>query len=149
MSYVLTREALKRLVKRTIIYGTCEVTDQVNEDFNVGDCLKNEALQINTLDEFKRYRFFPVPIGDFISAERRDPKYWLWSYNYYPVKWKLDCCSNTFIGEHNATIEYQYLLRYLIYNSIIFLNNKYNRVTELPKKKTFQEMLIESFDIEL
>ncbi len=80
------------------------------EDLNLGICLKDEVLQVNTLDEFKRQRILLVGIDTMLEAER-NKKHWIWSYTYYPVKWKYDCCSSTLIGDHYISIEEQYLLR--------------------------------------
>lgn len=145
MSYVLTGEAMKRLVS-ILINEECDATDPINEDLNVGYCLQNDVLQIDTRDEFKAHRFFPIFISQVIGYDEI-PDYWFWEYNYYDTKWNFECCSETFIGAHYSDIEYQYLLKFLIHNMTVFLNNKYDKVLELPKKKSLVDMLLESIEI--
>ncbi len=148
MSYILSREALKRFIKNKIISENCTTTDPVNEDLNLGICLKDDVVQINTLDEFRRHRYFPIGVETMVETQR-DYKYWIWDYTFYPMKWKLDCCSDTYIGQHYIYVPEQYLLKYLIYNATVFLNNKYNRPLKLPKKKPLQRILLDSMDVEI
>jgi hypothetical protein len=147
-SYVFTREALIRLIRNKIVLDNCYIADRVNEDLNFGICMKDEVLQVNTLDEFKRHRIFPVGIDSMMELQR-DKNYWIWPYTYYPMNWKYDCCSTTLIGDHYITIQEQYLLRHLVYNVTVLLNNKYNHPPKLPKQKPFLKTLLDSMDIEV
>jgi hypothetical protein len=148
-SYVFTREALKRLIRNKIVLDNCYIADRVNEDLNFGICMKDEVLQVNTLDEFKRHRIFPVGIDSMLSLGKRENSYWIWPYTYYPVNRKYDCCSNTLVGYHYVNVEEQYLYRYLVYNVTVLLNNKYNHPPKLPKQKPFLKTLLDSIDIEV
>jgi hypothetical protein len=147
VSYILSREALKRFIKNKFISKNCITTDPVNEDLNMGICLKDDVIQVNTLDEFKRHRIFPVGVESMLATVRSS-KYWIWDYTFYPLKWKFDCCSDTYIGQHYVSVYDQYLLNYLIYNVTVLLNNKYNHPPELPKKKSLQKILLDSIDVQ-
>ncbi len=147
-SYAITREALKRLIRYKIICDRYYVANRANEDLNFGICLKDELLQINTLDEHKRHRIFPAGVGAMLAIERHK-SHWIWPHTYYPVKWKFDCCSSTLIGDHLVSIEEQYLYRHLIYNVTVLLNNKYQHPAELPKQKPFVNTLLASMDIKV
>jgi hypothetical protein len=145
LSYILSREALKRFIKNEITSKNCTIADPINEDLNMGICLKDEVVHINTLDEFERHRAFPAGVQAMMEINRAY-EYWIFDFTYYPIKMKLDCCSDTYIGQHYCYVDEQYLLKYLIYNVSVLLNNKYNHPPELPKKKPLQKILLDSMD---
>lgn len=99
------------------------------------------AISVDTRDELKQIRFFPV--GPEEHFTKNFTNYWYYDYLYYDAKRGLDCCSDTFIGTHYVQPSEFYFLEYLIYRASAFgINNEIT--TELPRKLTLQEILIAS-----
>lgn len=99
----------------------------------------NFAIHVDTRDELKQKRFFPVGAQEHIK-HNYDKSMWYYMQSYYESERGLDCCSDTVIGMHYIDPKQFYFLEYLIYRASAF--GVYKNVTEvLPRKLELQEIL--------
>jgi hypothetical protein len=146
MGYVFTREGLRRLYEK-MMSKECPMVEKSLEDQEFGKCLADNVLQVNTLDEQKRHRFFHQSFDPEISQFGEYDSVWIREHVYYPFKKGLDCCSPTHIATHHIGLDIMYLFDYLIKNVSIFGLKKYPKFV-LPKKWTKEEIAMAVLDVD-
>lgn len=145
MAYILSKEALKRFNDQ-IISNNCRTDAGGAEDLEVGICLRNNTIQVDTRDENHKHTFYPtLPEDDLNPFGQR---YWYHTYQFYKIDQGSNCCSDMPIGFHYIDIENMYLMDYLFYRVHPFGVGK--RISDkLPKKVTFRQMLLDSIDVKV
>ncbi|XP_053614004.1 glycoprotein-N-acetylgalactosamine 3-beta-galactosyltransferase 1-like isoform X2 [Plodia interpunctella] len=116
-SYVLSREALTRLVSKGLDPKLCNTSPiGYAEDLDLTLCLdKLGVTPMDSRDEYERGRFFPfVPNHHVDATIKKD--YWFWVYNYYPLSTGRDCCSEFTISFHYINRNMMYVLEYFVYH---------------------------------
>ncbi|PAA76604.1 hypothetical protein BOX15_Mlig016758g1 [Macrostomum lignano] len=116
-SYVLSRAAVKALVEKAFKKENnfCRKHGGA-EDVNMGNCLENVGVSIlDSIDEKGRERFHPFDAASHIDYANWPKDFWLWKYNYHPIKVGLDCCSSTAISFHYIRPVDMLTLHYFIY----------------------------------
>ncbi|CAG5132784.1 unnamed protein product [Candidula unifasciata] len=116
--YVLSKEAVKRLVKQGFEdSGKCRGDGGGAEDVEMGKCLHNVGVEAgDTRDELGRERFHPFIPEHHLIPDILPKDMWYWSYNYYPAKQGQECCSDYAITFHYVPPNMMYVLEYLIYH---------------------------------
>ena len=113
----------------------------------LGKCLAKSAIFVDTRDELKQMRFFPIPLYDHFDP-KSSTTYWYFERLYYKVALgSVDCCSNTIAGMHYITPNEMYSLDYLIYHVHPYGISK-NKNDGIPDKLTLNEILERSRDID-
>ncbi|XP_077485297.1 glycoprotein-N-acetylgalactosamine 3-beta-galactosyltransferase 1-like [Amblyomma americanum] len=116
--YVLSREALRRVVEQGLMQGRCRPDGSSPEDAELGRCLKNVgAIRVETRDVLGRNRFFPLAIEHFLAASALPRTWWIWRYSMYPVQTGKNCCSDTAVAFHYVRPQSMYLFEYLLYHA--------------------------------
>lgn len=82
--YVLTREAVRRLVEIALDNpDVCDQHDKEMEDIEIGKCLENVNVTApDTRDSHLRARFLPLGPVNHLNPNM-DPNYWYWKYRFY------------------------------------------------------------------
>ncbi len=125
----------------------CRNDSRGAEDAEVGICLADTAIQVNTRDAKGRHRFFPVPITS--ALDPLGPSYWYQHNQYYKLKMGLDCCSDTPIGFHYISPHFMYVLDYFLYSVYPFgVQHEDENEDELPQKISMEKLLIDSMGID-
>ena len=105
--------------------------------------MAKSAIFVDTRDDLKQMRFFPVSIYDHMSYIKDE---WYNQYLYYDFpRGSLDCCSKSIAVLHYITPQQMYYLDYLIYHV-----NPYglqNGHEEWPRNLTLEEIIAAS-DVE-
>ncbi len=117
------------------------------EDQEFGKCLADNVLQVNTLDELKRHRFFHRYLDRELSKFDEYDSAWIRKHIYYPMQYGLNCCSPTHIATHHIEVEQMYFFDYLIRNVSVFGVKKYPKF-ELPKRQTKEEILMAAMHVD-
>ncbi|CAO1369060.1 unnamed protein product [Diamesa hyperborea] len=115
--YILSKKALSKFNQKILNNGDiCKGSETGDEDFEMGKCLQNTTIFVDTRDEQNQMRFFPLSVEDHFQANR-DPDYWYFQNLYYNVtQGSLDCCSDSVAGLHYIDPKEMYMLDYLIYH---------------------------------
>ncbi|XP_037027760.1 glycoprotein-N-acetylgalactosamine 3-beta-galactosyltransferase 1-like isoform X2 [Bradysia coprophila] len=118
--YVLSREAVRRLVERAIPNGNiCLGGDLGPEDVVLGYCLSHVNVSaVDTRDSTGRERFFPFePTAHLVPSPNDNASdYWYIKYSVHEIKDGLKCCSNNAVSFHYVKPSDMYVLDYLIYS---------------------------------
>lgn len=116
--YVLSREAVKRLVEKTIFNKSlCTHGNEGFEEVEIGRCLENaNVTPVDTRDAMGRYRFFPFNVETHIIPEKIPDSSWFWNTIYYPYKTGLDCCSDTAVSFNSVEPRKMILMEYFLYH---------------------------------
>lgn len=143
MGYILSKEALKRFYNQ-IILNNCRIAGDGNEDLELGNCLANSTIQVDTRDDNHKHTFYPASADD--ALDPFGTPFWYQSYQFYKVRQGLNCCSEMPIGFHYINIENMYLMDYLFYR--VYPIGVGKRISEkLPTKVSFRQMLLDSIDV--
>ena len=93
LGYVLSREALRRLVETGLHWpeDLCARGPNGAEDAEIGKCLEQlQVAAMDTRDALGPERFLPFGPEHNMNLEMadvmRDKEYWYWQYIYYPPK---------------------------------------------------------------
>ncbi|CAG0902939.1 unnamed protein product [Darwinula stevensoni] len=119
LGYVLSREALDRLVNRAFPNPmTCPLL-QGPEDINVGVCLAAVGVEGgDSRDEYGGWRFHHLATWyhvDPIPEHEGNIPEWFTNYTAYPHRRGLGCCSHTAVSFHYVKPEELYEYDYFIY----------------------------------
>lgn len=145
MAYILSKEALKRFHNQ-LMGQKCRSDGDGAEDLEMGNCLVNNTVQVDTRDELEGHRFFPVSPNDAL-----DPfgmQYWYQKNQFYKINIGLSCCSDTPIGFHYVDISHMYLMEYLFYRVQPFGISR-NISYILPEKLEMKDILQASLGLHL
>lgn len=140
--YVLSREAVTRLVERAIPSAAmCRADGGGYEDVEMGKCLENvQAIAGDTRDAHGRERFFVnTPEFHLIAGK---PDLTRWSKKWYKMEPGLDCCSDNPISFHNIRPNMMHVMEYLIYHLRPF--GIVGQPQPLPKKLNFIDLVHQS-----
>ncbi|XP_055389325.1 glycoprotein-N-acetylgalactosamine 3-beta-galactosyltransferase 1-like [Condylostylus longicornis] len=114
--YVLSKEALKRLVEVAFENDQICRIDGLNEDFEMGLCLHSVGVIAgDTRDSKGRSRFHPLGISVLRPNAFKNNATWLWKYQYYVFNFGLKHISDRAISFHYVNSNQMYLCEYLIY----------------------------------
>ena len=92
--YVMSREALDRLVQRAMhdpqqcLRDGTSINQSIYyiEDVEIGQCLQSvDVLAGDSRDEHGKHRFHPFPPSTILVRGRLPRDLWYWDYNYYPA----------------------------------------------------------------
>lgn len=116
--YVLSREAVKRLVEQTIPNkALCADGNEGIEEEEIGRCLENaNVTAVDTRDAKGRYRFFPFNMETHIIPGKIANDSRFWKTIYYPYKTGLDCCSDTAISFNSMDARRMIFMEYMLYH---------------------------------
>lgn len=122
--YVLSREALRRLVERGFEPNLpeCRVFDTANEDVEIGKCLEAVGVEAgDTRDSQGRETFLPLS-PSFLLSDNLNLVPWYSQYNFYKPTQGSDnhqqksCCSPEPISFHYIDPHLMYLIDWLLYD---------------------------------
>ncbi|VDN96959.1 unnamed protein product [Rodentolepis nana] len=115
--YVLSRAAL-RLIAEGMIKETKGCMKRYGaEDVNLGECAEAVGVKLlDSLDEHQQEVFHPFPPATMLNKARMDKISWIHSYNFFPVKTGLDCCSDHTVSFHYISPFEMYVLEFLVYH---------------------------------
>lgn len=116
-SYILSRKALEIFVEQIIPNDVCRSEYCGDEDLEMGRCLQNSTVFMDTRDEYNQKRFFPIGIEAHFKPEI-DSTLWYFQINFYAFigQGSLECCSDKIIAMHYIKPSEMYYLEYLIYH---------------------------------
>jgi glycoprotein-N-acetylgalactosamine 3-beta-galactosyltransferase len=141
-SYILSKKILEKFVTKLMHNSEfCRSGDTGAEDLELGRCLENSTIYVDTRDELNQKRFFPVGVEEHLRPFYNESSYWYDQMIYYPARYgSLDCCSDVPIQFHYIPPVEMYLFEYLIYTVHPYGVSK-NLTEQLPRKLTFDEIL--------
>ncbi|XP_064553431.1 uncharacterized protein LOC135438844 [Drosophila montana] len=114
--YVLSREAVRRLVEHGLNSGRCNENQMGTEDFEMGLCLsKCNVSAGDSRDPNGRHRFLPLSVESMIIPGSLDKDFWLYDFAYYKFKEGLECCSTYATTIHYVIYYQMYMFEYLLY----------------------------------
>lgn len=145
--YILSKKALQKFATEIKSNATvCSLSEDGNEDWEMGRCLQHSAIAADERDERFGKRFFPAGILEHLKPEK-DLEYWYDNSQYYSVpQGSLECCSDTPVALHYVSPEEMYMMEYLTRRVHPFGLEK-NLTEKLPRKLTLEE-IIERSDVE-
>ncbi|GFR68833.1 glycoprotein-N-acetylgalactosamine 3-beta-galactosyltransferase 1 [Elysia marginata] len=112
--YILSREALRRLVVNGILGKFCGPFTGV-EDLDIGRCLYTVGVEAkDSLDNFGLERFHPLNFFAYFGNLKLPA--WTGDYAFHPLKRGFECCSNKTISFHYIRAHEMYMLEFLIYH---------------------------------
>ncbi|XP_037529325.1 glycoprotein-N-acetylgalactosamine 3-beta-galactosyltransferase 1-like, partial [Rhipicephalus sanguineus] len=115
--YVLSREALRRLVEQGMMQGKCRADGAGSEDAELGRCLMHVGVPPgDTRDALGRDRFFPLHVERYLWQDTLPYHWWIWKYAKYPVRLGWNCCSDTAVAIHYTKPEGMYLFEFFVYH---------------------------------
>lgn len=137
--YILSKKALQKFEESLVKNETiCSAISSPEEDVKMAQCLAHSAIFVDTRDELKQNRFFPMGV-EIHMKEKENPDSWYTHLQYYKVpQGNTDCCSNTAIGFHYVSPHELFALDYFIYKVHPF---GINRRDVLPRKFSLQEII--------
>ncbi|XP_055356728.1 glycoprotein-N-acetylgalactosamine 3-beta-galactosyltransferase 1-like [Paramacrobiotus metropolitanus] len=122
--YVLSREAVRRLIERGLNKQRCRNDSGGDEDLEMGRCLERVNVKPkNSRDEHDRGRFFPFNITYHMS-----PGHMSRTTDWYPQHTHnndgdlLNCCSDTAIAFHYVKPIEMYQFEFLLYGLRMHVN---------------------------
>ncbi|XP_041355835.1 glycoprotein-N-acetylgalactosamine 3-beta-galactosyltransferase 1-like [Gigantopelta aegis] len=117
-SYVLSREALKRLVQNGYkVPGRCRL-EGGDEDLETGRCLyKADVLSYSPVDRHGRKAFHAVNVYAYLVGPMPG---FLKIFSRIPSKMGDDCCSQLTISFHYTEPKLMYLLDFLLYRISVY-----------------------------
>ncbi|EDW77942.1 uncharacterized protein Dwil_GK24754 [Drosophila willistoni] len=139
--YVLSREALRRLIEEGISdFEMC--LPGIIEDVEIGRCMENlKVIAGDSRDITGRSRMLMfMPEHHLIKMDYD----WYWSLKYYKNDDGLDCCSDLAISWHYLDPYLMYIMDYLIYDLKIY--GLLQMPQALPAKLKVGEILPEPID---
>ncbi|CAJ0598044.1 unnamed protein product [Cylicocyclus nassatus] len=109
--YVLSREAVRRLVSKGFSkLSSCD-KHKAHEDMFIGHCLSElNVTVVDGCDENGAYRFHTLGVNDFLLNRAPD---WMFIKSRTSVKKSFACCSPHFISMHYVKPKSQYLVDFL------------------------------------
>ncbi|EPB77957.1 N-acetyllactosaminide 3-alpha-galactosyltransferase [Ancylostoma ceylanicum] len=112
--YVLSREAVRRLVSEGFTnVSECNKQNH-HEDVFIGICLNElNVTVVDGADENGTYRFHVIALYDFLLNRVPD---WMKIKSRTEVKKSFACCSPHFISMHYTTADQQYMIDYLTHH---------------------------------
>ncbi|XP_030244360.1 glycoprotein-N-acetylgalactosamine 3-beta-galactosyltransferase 1 [Drosophila navojoa] len=114
--YVLSNEAVRRLVENGIYGSQCNPDSIGTEDYEMGVCLnKLNVTAGDSRDKFNRYRFLPVGLPKMLVPGIIDKQFWLYHYVYFVLKEGIECCSSYIIAIHYVVYYQMYIFEYFLY----------------------------------
>ncbi|XP_050396013.1 glycoprotein-N-acetylgalactosamine 3-beta-galactosyltransferase 1 isoform X2 [Patella vulgata] len=130
--YVLSRRALRKLVKHGYrSSGKCR-NDGNDEDVDIGHCLQAVNVSVhNTVDKFGRESFHPFSGLAHVNGGLPDN---IKSYDRNPTRTGVDCCSQLLISFHYASPQFLYFIEQLLYRTSIYGR----KIPDTGFKKFFQ-----------
>ncbi|XP_017834886.2 uncharacterized protein LOC108594267 [Drosophila busckii] len=115
--YVLSREALQRLVEHGLKSTVCRVASNGQEDLEIGHCLRFCRVKVaDSKDEYNRLRFMPLEIENWLIPHRIGNDSWMHQYTSYKIEQGQNFCSSYAVSFHYVMPYKMYVLNYLIYN---------------------------------
>lgn len=112
--YVLSREAVRRLVAVGFATNTECQQKSAAEDIFIGKCLmKLNATLLNSADKDGRYRFLPIAMYDMFQLYRYPD--WLNKTSVQKIMNVSNCCSPDFIAMNYAIADLQYQMHYMVH----------------------------------
>ncbi|XP_062135294.1 uncharacterized protein LOC133845001 isoform X1 [Drosophila sulfurigaster albostrigata] len=115
--YVLSREALRRLIEHGLHSSGCNRQQSGTEDFEMGVCLKYCGIApADSRDSYGRHRFMPLSLEHIMIPGRLHFDFWLYHYLNYKLNKGLECCSTYAITIHYVMHYQMYLFDFLLYN---------------------------------
>ncbi|VDN98634.1 unnamed protein product [Rodentolepis nana] len=88
------------------------------EDVNLGACAEEVGVKmVDSLDEHGEEAFHPFNPGYMLDKNAMERTGWVQSYNYYPIRTGLNCCSDHSVSFHYISPQDMYTLDYLIYHA--------------------------------
>ncbi|KAH8377091.1 hypothetical protein KR093_003409, partial [Drosophila rubida] len=115
--YVLSREALRRLVEHGFHSNGCNRRPTGTEDFEMGFCLDYCGVPAtDSRDSEGHHRFLPLSLEHVMIPGQYDAKFWLNSFMHHQIKTGMECCSTYAITIHYVVYYQMYLFDYLLYD---------------------------------
>ncbi|XP_041356277.1 glycoprotein-N-acetylgalactosamine 3-beta-galactosyltransferase 1-like isoform X2 [Gigantopelta aegis] len=117
-TYVLSRMALRRVVKDGILRGGMCAADGNDEDIDVGACLEKVGVApYATYDKFGRHAFHASNVKDFMIGPLSE---YLRHYPSHDVKVGPNCCSQFSVSFHYMEPDMMYIMDFLLYRMSVF-----------------------------
>ncbi|VDN99643.1 unnamed protein product [Rodentolepis nana] len=83
-----------------------------------GACAEEVRVKmVDSLDEHGEEAFHPFSPGYMLDKNAMERTEWVQSYNYYPIRTGLNCCSDHSVSFHYISPQDMYTLDYLIYHA--------------------------------
>ncbi|CAG0898589.1 unnamed protein product [Darwinula stevensoni] len=117
--YLLSREALKRLVEKALpSHTSCPVCcSEGGDDVAFVQCLRAVGVEIEeSRDPSGRWRMFPFVPEHHLLPDAEEVWSWFRSATSFPYAEGLECCSDAAVSIHYVSPELMYILEYFIYH---------------------------------
>ncbi|XP_059489913.1 glycoprotein-N-acetylgalactosamine 3-beta-galactosyltransferase 1-A-like [Neocloeon triangulifer] len=137
--YVLSREALRRLVKIAFVGDPKQcptIAGQGAEDADLGRCLHYAGVYPgDSRDSKGHYRFYPFNVEWYTNPAIEYTDWWFPHFIKWPQKEREDCCSKYPISFHYMPPDTFYLMENLVYQVNPFPITDMELAESPPKKK--------------